>query len=741
MRRLAKTAKIAILSLFSVPVAVLGTVLTSLVFLPLPVNLPRERAGVQSRISHVYDANGNEIAIFREFDQNIPVQPSDIPTLLKQAVIADEDRNFYKHGGIDIRGTARALWVDLRGGTVKQGGSTITQQYVKNVYVGNERTISRKLKEAILANRVDRKLSKDEILFRYLNTIYLGEGAYGVGAASETYFRKPVSQLSLSEAALLSGIIPAPSLYEPRGNPDGADARRRHVLGVMLELDYINQQQHDEAAAQVVWPTTRGKPPGPATLIHPPVKEYRKYPYFIDYVEKYLRARGYDPDRAGLRIQTSLDPKVQDAAEKSVREALGGTAPPLEMALASVEPRTGYVKALVGGRDFYTGPSANVNLALGGCPRKPAEGVRIAVEASCWNDPTAEISGGGPGRQTGSSWKPFTLAAALEQGISPNKVYPAPGTYRIPGCTPKPGDPCAIGNNEGRGGGSQSIRVATAQSTNTVYAQINRDIGGEKIADMARRLGVGGAWYSPDRHGLSYTLGVLDTAPLDMASAYAVFANRGLRNPTTPIVTVTDSAGKILIDNRKRDGERVIEEVVADNVTALLRGVIEGGTGTAANIGRPAAGKTGSSQFNANAWFVGYTPALSTAVWMGKTDGQGPDQALLRIKGVPRVFGGTIPARTWKSFMSDALKDVPATDFNEPAPISAIADRLRSNERKGFEPGARRDVRDVTNGERYEFDVAPPVASEPTTTTTSTTLVDDPDNPDDDEEEPPIPFP
>ncbi len=729
MRQLAKAIKVAILAVFSVPVAVLGTVLTSLIFLPLPVNLPRERAGVQSRISHVYDAAGNEIAVFREFDQNIPVKPSDIPTILKQAVISDEDRSYYRHSGIDLRGSVRALWADLRGGRVSQGGSTITQQYVKNVYTGNERTLNRKLKEAILANRVDRKLSKDEILFRYLNTIYLGEGAYGVGAASETYFRKSVRDLTVSEAALLAGIIPAPSLYQPRGNPDGADLRRRHVLDVMLGQKYITQQQHDEAATQVVWPSTKGPPTGPVTLIQPPIKEFRKYPYFIDYVEKYLRARGYDPDRAGLRIQTSLDPDVQRDAEKAVNDALGGTAPPIEMALASVEPRTGYVKALVGGRDFYNGPSANVNLALGGCPKVPADNVRVEVKASCWSDPTSEISGGGPGRQTGSSWKPFTLAAALEAGISPNKSYPAPGVYKIPGCTPKPNDPCQIGNNEGRGGGSQTIRQATAQSTNTVYAQIAREVGSANIAKMASKLGVGGAWYSPDRHGLSYTLGVLDTAPMDMAAAYAVFANRGRRNAATPIVTVRDSAGKILIDNRAREvegsGERVLDEIIADNVVAIMRGVIEGGTGAAANIGRPAAGKTGSSQFNANAWFVGFTPTLSTAIWMGKTDGQGPAQALLRIKGVPRVYGGTIPARTWKAFMSEALKNVPVTDFNQPAPISSIADRLRSGERKGFDPGPKRDAHDVTGGQKYEYDVAPPVATEPTTTTTSTTVPPD----------------
>jgi penicillin-binding protein 1A len=721
MRQLAKTLQVAILACFSVPVVVLGTVLTSLIFLPLPVNLPREQAGVQSRISHVYDIDGNEIAVFREFDQNIPVKPSDIPVVLKQAVISDEDRSFYKHAGIDLRGSLRALVADLRGGRATQGGSTITQQYVKNVYLTApgkrpERTIERKIREAILANRVDRTLSKDEILFRYLNTIYLGEGAYGVGAASETYFRKPIDQLTLSEAALLAGIIPAPSVYQPRGNPEGADARRRHVLDVMLDQGYINQQQHDEAAAQQVWNVARGAPPGPATLIQPPVKEFRRYPYFVDYVEKYLRARGYDPDRAGLRIQTSLDPKVQDAAEKAVSESLSGTAAPLEMALASVEPPTGFVKAMVGGRDFYNGPSANVNLALGGCPLRQASW-KIEVAAACWDDPTAEISGGGPGRQTGSSFKAFTLATAFSQGMSPNKVYPAPRFYTVPNCKATANNDCKIGNAEGEGGRPQTIRTAIAESTNTVFAQIEHDVGIANIAETAKKMGLGGAFYSPTVHGYAgYTLGILDTAPLDMASAYGIFADRGLRQPATPIVRVTDANGKVLIDNRDRKPERALDEIVADNVTDLLRGVIDHGTGTAANIGRPAAGKTGTGQNYTNAWFVGFTPTLSTAVWMGNALKLEP---LVRIKGVARVYGGTIPARTWKAFMSVALKDVPVTDFNEPAPITSITDRLRRGERAGFDPGPRRETRDITSGEKYEFDVPPPKAVEPTTTTTT----------------------
>ena len=288
-------------------------------------------------------------------------------------MISAEDRNFYEHGGVDLRGSLRALWADLRNQELAQGGSTLTQQYVKNAYTNKERTITRKVREAILATQLDRQFEKEEILFRYLNDVYLGEGAYGVGAASETYFRKPVSQLSLSEAALLAGLIPAPSFYEPRGNPQGAENKRKLVLGFMLEEGYLNQQQHDEALAQPVWLDTQGPAPGPVTLVYSPLQQATQFPYFVDYVERYLKAR-YGPDkvdRGGLQIQTTLDIDMQRAAEESVANALKGTAPPVEMALASVEPPTGFVKSLVGGRDFYNGPYAQVNLALGKCPTPP----------------------------------------------------------------------------------------------------------------------------------------------------------------------------------------------------------------------------------------------------------------------------------------------------------------------------------------------------------------------------------
>ncbi|MGI8791579.1 MAG: transglycosylase domain-containing protein, partial [Acidimicrobiales bacterium] len=286
IRFIARTTVIFVLLVGAVPVAVTGTVLASMIFLPLPATLPQPRPPEGGQVSRVYDQNGDEIGQFREFEQNIPVRRGDIPLFLKQAVISAEDRSFYQHGGVDIRGSARALSVDIRGGAVKQGGSTITQQYVKNAYVGKERTIMRKVREAIIAAQLDRQAEKDDILFRYLSTIYLGEGAIGVGAASLTYFRKPVSELTLSESALLAGLIPAPSRYEPRGNPQIADQRRRVVLQQMLDQEYISQEQHDLTAAEPLLVLAQNQPPpeGPATLIWPTQQQTSKYPYFVDYV-------------------------------------------------------------------------------------------------------------------------------------------------------------------------------------------------------------------------------------------------------------------------------------------------------------------------------------------------------------------------------------------------------------------------------------------------------------------------
>ena len=608
------------------PVLMATVILTSFIFLPLPANIPEAKPLEAGQVSHVYDQNGDEIGQFREFEQNIPINPADIPIILKQAVISAEDKRFYSHGGIDVKGSVRALYADLRGNKVVQGGSTITQQYVKNAYVGKQRTLVRKVREAVIASQIDRQYKKDDVLFRYLSTIYLGNGAYGVGAGSETYFRKPVNQITLSEAALLAGLIPAPSRFEPRANPKLADERRIDVLRLMLEQGYIDKATHDDAVAQHVFLASQGKPPGPATVVYSSLQTSWRYPYFVDYVRRYLIDK-YGPemvDRGGLKIQTTLNPKLQDEAEKSVGETLKGTVDPLEMSLVAVEPPTGFVKALVGGRDFYNGTYANLNLALGGCnpSKKPTDPkIVVEVDATCWNpDAHGVFGGGGAGRQTGSAFKPFVLATALSKGVSPSKVYPAPNVLKVPNCKPTKTFDCNIHNNEGEGGGSVTLRVGIQKSINTVFAQLVRDVGCKDTGEMAKKLGISAAWYSPSVHTCSgtYALGVLDVSPLDMSSAYGVFANRGVRQEPVPVVLVADSKGKILEDNRHRDGTRVLDEVVADNMNDMLRGVITGGTGTAANINRPAAGKTGTGENFTNAWFVGYTPTLDRGV-----DGQG----------------------------------------------------------------------------------------------------------------------
>ncbi|MBW3626585.1 MAG: hypothetical protein KY412_03135, partial [Actinobacteria bacterium] len=331
------------------------------------------------------------------------------------------------------------------------------------------------------------------------------------------------------------------------------------------------------------------------------------------------------------------------------------TQPPLEMALASVDPRTGFVAALVGGRDFKA-PGGQVNLALGNCPPIPPElEGAIDVPAACWDPEVVYANGGGTGRQPGSSWKPFVLAAALEKGIPETRVYSAPSAYRVPGCTGEFG--CVVHNYEGSAGGRANLRRATERSYNTVYAQLIRDVGVPEVGDMAKRLGIASAWVaSPEVHGISYALGVQEVSPLEMASAYGVFANGGRRQAPTPVMWVEGPDGEIVEDNRNRIPESVLDSRVAFAVTEILEGVIARGTGTGADIGRPAAGKTGTAQEWRDAWFVGFTPTLSTAVWMGNRE---RPTSLFNVKGVGRVTGGSIPAETWKAFMTAALEGVP----------------------------------------------------------------------------------
>ena len=629
-----------------VPIAVTSLLAAALYSLPSGP-LPREeRAG--SRITRIYAADGTEIARLHGFDRFIPVHEDDIPAALKDAVIAIEDERFASHRGVDARSVLRALWTNLAHGRVLQGGSTITQQYVKQAYMGDhDRTFMTKIKEAMLAVRVERKLSKDEILYRYLSTAYFGAGAYGAGAAAEGYFRKPVNELTLSEAAVLAGVIRAPTALNPRSNPTGAEWRRRVVLGRMHEQQRITDVEYERALARPIAIATGAAMAGDSfTPIYPAREERGSYPYFVDYVRRYLVARHGEQTvlKRGLRVETSLNRDLQRLAEAAVAGGLSGTDAPLEMSLVSIDPRTGLVRALVGGRDF---DRSQVNLALGACPGVDSDD---RTEAPC-------LSGGGTGRQPGSAFKVFPLVRALQEGMSLERVYPAPARYSFPRCR---GEGCTVSNSSRRSYGRLTLRRALANSVNTVFAQLIDDIGVRQTAHLARRMGItsmdtDGRLPNGEPYGPSLALGVAEVSPLDMAGAYGVLANGGVRVPASPVLKVTAADGEVLEDNTSRRGRRVIDAAVAAQVTEALQDVIEYGTGTAAAVDVAGiAGKTGTAENHSDAWFVGFTRTLSTAVWMGYSDSRRP---LIGIRGQDRVYGGSIPAQTWAAFMGPVLEN------------------------------------------------------------------------------------
>lgn len=646
-RRTVGGIKVAVTVFVGIPLAVLGAIIAALALLlygALPGTVPVQNERVVSIPSVVYDADGSQIADFREFDLTVPIEADDIPSVLAEAVVAAEDQHFWEHDGLDVEGLFRAAFTNTVEGELVQGGSTITQQLVKNRFLDSERTFTRKLNEAVLAVRMERELSKDDILFEYLDTTYFGAGAYGVGAAAETYFRKPVNELTASEAALLAGIIPAPSSLGPRADAASAEERRVAVLESMHGLDYLSDQELEDATAERLWWAGFGLPgeDEAATVIWPPVESGGgAHPYFVDYVRQYLVDR-YGAERVfrgGLRVETTLDPTLQGAALASVSAQLEGTDAPVDMSLVSIEPGTGYVRALVGGRDWS---ASQVNLALGGSL----------------------------GMQPGSSFKPFVLAAALERGIDPSAVYPAPSSWRVPDCI---GDQCTISNYAGSGYGSITLDRATRSSVNTVYGQLIHEVGSPTVVDLASRLGVTSLDPTVD-YGVSLALGSAEVSPLDMASAYSVFANHGVRSQTTPVLRVLDPDGTVLEDNTSVLGERVVHAAVADTVTGVLTGVVASGTGTNAAIDRPAAGKTGTAEDYQAAWFVGYTPQLATAVWMGHSDEPRP---LHGIGGYADVTGGSLPAKAWGAFMSAAHADLPVVEFTPPGPLPPPDGSLR----------------------------------------------------------------
>jgi penicillin-binding protein 1A len=577
--------------------------------------------------SKILATDGTVITALHGEENRETVALSRMPRSLIDAVVAIEDERFWEHKGVDPKSVLRAVYANASEGEVVEGGSTITQQYVKNELVGPDRTVRRKLREAALAYQLERRFTKERILELYLNTIYFGNGAYGVEAASQEYFGAGVDRLSLGQAALLAGMIRSPNRADPYRHPDLAMARRRTVLDKMVDLGWAPA---DAAAAGSAEPLVQATP----------AAERYAAPHFVERVKQFLlddprfgataTARRDLLFGGGLRIHTTLDLKRQAQAEEAVARVLSVPESDPGAAVVSIETGTGFVRALVGGRDFFgTASDAKFDLATQG--RRPA----------------------------GSSFKPFVLAAALEQKVPVTKFYDAPGTLTIP----LPQKPWTVSNYEGQGGGRMTLIDATIRSVNTVYAQLILDVGPAAAVAMASRMGI----TSPLVPYPSAVLGTNDVTPLDMASAYATLANRGLAVPAAFVTKVVGSDGRVIYEHQHSQ-KRVMERDTADIETDVLRQVVERGTGVAAKIGRPVAGKTGTGQEWRDAWFVGYTPELATAVWVGFPKGQHsmapPATRIL-------VTGGSWPAQIWQLYMAGALADVPVGEFAPPPALEA----------------------------------------------------------------------
>jgi penicillin-binding protein 1A len=573
----------------------------------------------QPERTQVYDRQGRVIEVLKDEQDRIVVPLSKMSGTLQQAVIAAEDARFYEHHGVDDRGILRAAVTNLLSGEIDEGGSTITQQLVRNAYPDlKERSIVRKIKEAALAAQLEVKLSKQEILHRYLNRVYFGAGYYGVEAASRGYFGKHASEVTLSQAATLAGVIREPVTADPRRHPERAKVLRDSVLERMAQLGMVAAADTAKARKQPL----KIKPPGHIG---------GRYPWFIDGLKRQLlederlgktrESRIRRLFEGGLRIKTTLDRDLQVAAEQAVDRWRPPSGP--DIALIAIDPRDGGVRAVVGGRNFKK------------------EAYNAAVQ--------------GDGRQPGSSYKTFVLAAALEAGISPDSVWESSGFKDQLVC----GSPWTVDNYEGGGSGPVSVRDATWRSVNGVYARLMEKLCPEKVAAMAERLGV--PPIPAAKRVPSMALGSAETRPIDMASAYATLANLGEYHKPTFFEKIDHRNGKPVIDQPPTP-ERRVSAALAWQVTDILKGVVAHGTGTAARIGRPQAGKTGTNQAYRDAWFVGYTPQLSVAVWMGNPNSQ---ESMYNVNG-RRVSGGSFPAMVWHDFMAVAMANQEPLDWPKP---------------------------------------------------------------------------
>jgi penicillin-binding protein 1A len=598
--------------------------------LPADLDAPAER-------SVVLAADGTELATLSGEENRVVVELEEVPQVLQDAVLAIEDVDFRDHAGVDHRAIVRAAFANLRARGVVQGASTITQQYVKNAVLTSDRTVERKTTEMRYAIDLERRLDKDEILERYLNIAYFGEGVYGVATAAEYYLSKDLAELTLDEAALLAGLISQPERTNPAEDLAAATARRNLVLERMAEEDLVSADEAAQAQdAEIALELTPLPPP--------------ENPFFVRYVTQLLfedealgdsrDARQQEVFGGGLRIQTTLDPRLQAAAEGTIAEVLTDpVADPLG-SLVSIEPWTGAIRALA------VGPKA-----FGPCDEgeEPCETTQV----------NPAVPGmGGSGRQPGSAFKPIVIAAALEEGLPRGWQEVTDSETEIEGC-----DDYAPRNFDPDDGGDKAMAEAVEVSNNVYHAALIGHLQPEPVVEMATTLGV------PDRdlpRQCSLALGSATVFPVDLAAAFATFANEGTRCEPYPIQAIV--RGDEVLREHEPTCEEAIDPELAHEVTDLLQGPVTSGTATAAQLDRPVAGKTGTTDDFHDAWFVGYVPQLVTAAWVG-FEQPAPMESIL---GVDRVTGGTVPAELWAAYMRVALEEVEVVDFPEPPPLEQV---------------------------------------------------------------------
>ncbi|MBU7584628.1 MAG: penicillin-binding protein [Nostoc sp. TH1S01] len=563
-----------------------------------------------SETTYIYDIKGKLLASVHG-EANREVVPLDrISPNLKRAVLASEDSHFYYHHGINPTGVGRAIVVNAVAGGVKEGGSTITMQLVKNLFLSQKRAITRKLAEAVLAIRLEQILTKDQILEMYLNQVYWGHNNYGVQTAARSYFDKSAENLTIAESAMMAGLIQAPEEFSPFASMKLAKQKQKEVLGRMLELKWITQQEYDDALKQEI---KLGR-----------IRSFQgsALPYVSNTVAQEL-AKKFGRDallKGGMRVQTTVDAKFQIMAEDTVKKwhqtLLSQGLYKNQIALVAIDPRTHFIKALVGGVD---------------------------PKVSEFNRATQAL------RQPGSSFKPFVYYTAFATGkYGPDTtVIDAPVSYRD-------GDGWYYPRNyDGSFGGAMSIRKALSVSRNIPVIKIGKTVGMSKVIETCRTLGI----MSPMEPVTSLPLGAIGVTPLEMTSAYATFANYGWQSPPTIIARITDSSGNVLLDNTPKP-QLVLDPWASAAIIDTMRSVITEGTGKNAAIDRPAAGKTGTTSSEKDIWFVGTVPQLTTAVWVGRDDNK---------QLASGATGGVMVAPIWRDFMTKALKGVPVENFKSPS--------------------------------------------------------------------------